>query len=158
MEIEYNNIKNPVLVRCEIDWFEDTYAADFQLSEPEQKKHDSLKKNPTRQRIYLRERKWTYILSKVNRTLAPEVAELVKRVHGAKNKGITFEVFANAIANLFETISNAVIHALKLGQKPQNVTILNKSPFDECANILIDVVSILPGPSNCTVKFESGEN
>ena len=142
MEADYSNVRDPVLLRCEIDWFEDTYAGDFQLSGPEQKKHDSLKKNPSRQRIYLRERKWIYILSKVDRKLAPEVADLVKRIQAAKNKNITFEIFANVIANLFETISNTVFHALKVGQRPENVTILNKSPFDECANILLNVASI----------------
>ena len=75
----------------------------------------------------------------------------MKRIQVAKNKKITFEVIANAI-------SNTIIHALKVGQKPENVTILNKSPFDECTDILLNVASILPSPSNCHAKFESDEN
>ena len=50
-----------------------------------------------------------------------------------KKNNVNIEVFANAVGQLFEVISNTVIHSLKGDQLPTPVHNMFKNPFDTCA-------------------------
>lgn len=95
--------------------------------------------HPKKQDRYRRQQKWLYLLDRSTATTQLLRMRILES-NIAENEEEKLKVFARAIAVLYDSISNSIIHALReeFGEiTPKQVVILKKFPYDVCASILL---------------------